>query len=234
VQFVSNNNRPFVTTEISATGLTQPLILRFLDSDSGTVLDEMLIGPTQGEFVDRTIPLRARNLSLEIVSTSAPAIHGSVLINRVVGPPLPTSNGEPQGWTAGLTRIDLFENDDDQTDKDLAKAGRSVALLQISGIDGVSYCTGYLVGPKQLATAAHCVRDIAALEPQIGWATTVCHRIGVLFDYRNTLGNDRSQEKDLTRAVHCTSVAKIENCPSSQHLADWRFNGIRRRGYCYS
>ena len=117
VQFVSNNNRPFVTTEISATGLTQPLILRFLDSDSGTVLDEMLIGPTQGEFVDRTIPLRARNLSLEIVSTSAPAIHGSVLINRVVGPPLPTSNGEPQGWTAGLTRIDLFENDDDQTEE---------------------------------------------------------------------------------------------------------------------
>ena len=204
---IRSNRHPFITLELRRSRLNKPLEVIFSDPDTAAVLDRVVIPAGSLSTAVRTLPLFTQNVDVTVSSGGNWSSNEGFELARGFAPS--NLGGLPQGPVLTLTDINDLRLS--PVTKSLADLAPSVALLQISNGETLDVCTGFLIGPGLLATAAHCLRDVVEAEPQTDRSHTACRNIAVMFDYFASPGGGSQTLRPSV--AHCIAIFYIDRSP---------------------
>jgi hypothetical protein len=208
---VEHSKWAYATIEIYGENLPRSTTVEFI-GNADTVEDKVVLPTGNTQQMVRTIPLGSETVRVRIQGPAAAVGSGRIAIARVLRPL--TAGDVPVGIGNGLTSILLFAGSLSPEKRALADAAQAVAFIQIADPTETNACTGFLVAPDLIATAAHCLRTARAAESAQSGATDVCRRIGLTFDFRSA-----ERGNGTVQSIHCRSVLvlKAENPVPRDH-----------------
>jgi Trypsin-like peptidase domain len=203
---IDNNARSYATVEVVGEELSNATSVEFLSVNGRDVLDSIELPRDTATEVYRTIPLTNSTIRIRVSANTVGK--GRIIVKKILRPFSETE--VPAQLTAALQDIVDFAKNDSPEKKQLASLGESIAFLQIAEPDKTVGCTGFVIAPNMVATAAHCLRGAKSAEAGNDWKTAVCRRIGLLFGFR-------SSKRDSTpmASMHCDSVLYLDEKPTS-------------------
>ncbi|WP_419898219.1 trypsin-like serine peptidase [Roseomonas sp. USHLN139] len=198
---LADNPFPHVIVEVQAERLAGPVLLELVDGSTSQVMATInLLSGVAAQTV-QSLPLMGRSIRVRLLGDAGS--QGRVSVVRALARPL--SQAQALGSVIVGIPIRSLLNSSVPSSRLLPEIGRSVAFIHIANPGVIAPCTGFLVTPTIIATAAHCLRAAVAAEPEAHWRRTACARIGIVFDYFEGV-----MPENVRRAISCTEIVDLD------------------------